>query len=105
FSKFPQNGRYKARHKKLTNLHAKIEADERHNNSESPRVDSKFSKRIGKAESVHQSEGKRNQAPPLGRVASEQIFDTNVGDRGRDHRFHNSPRQPNNVESGQSKRD
>src|SRR6202040_4255622 len=49
-----------------------------------PRVDSKFSKRVGKAESVHQSEGRRgrsHQTAPLRRDTSDQIFDINIRDR------------------------
>jgi hypothetical protein len=105
FSEIPQNRKYDGCDTELTNLHTKIEADERHNNPELPRVDSKFSKRIGKAEAVHQSEGKSDQSPPLRRVTSDQIFDTDLGNRRRDQRFHDSPGQPNNVEGGKRQRD
>jgi hypothetical protein len=70
-----------------------------------PRVDSKFSKRVGKAESVHQSEGRSHQTPPLRRDTSDQIFDINVRDRGGDQRFHDSPWLPDTVKGGQPQRD
>jgi hypothetical protein len=70
-----------------------------------PRVDSKFSKRISEAESVHQSEKKKRSESATLAIHLDQILNTDVRDRGRDHRFHHSPGQPDNVEGGQSQRD
>jgi len=54
---------------------------------------------------MYESERKRYQPAPLGRVASDQVFYTDVRDGRSDHRLNDSWRQLNDIERGKRESD
>ena len=54
---------------------------------------------------MYEPERKRYQPTPLWRLASDQVFDTDVRDGGCDHRLNDSRRQLNDIERGERESD